>query len=154
MPGRALARAAARIRARDVSNVTAGWVVRPGVGATLAHPVSKSLIICEKPSVARDVAAALPGKLAKKGDFWEGDEAIVAYAVGHLVEQVDPEAYDPRFKKWRYDDLPIVPEHFRYEARDARAEKQLKSLHRLMARKDVDVLVNACDAGREGELIF
>jgi DNA topoisomerase III len=116
--------------------------------------MSKSLIICEKPSVARDVAAALPGKLAKKGDFWEGDEAIVAYAVGHLVEQVDPEAYDPRFKKWRYDDLPIVPEHFRYEARDARAEKQLKSLHRLMARKDVDVLVNACDAGREGELIF
>ncbi|HJZ61296.1 MAG TPA: DNA topoisomerase, partial [Miltoncostaeaceae bacterium] len=116
--------------------------------------MSKSLIICEKPSVARDVAAALPGKLAKKGDFWEGDEAIVAYAVGHLVEQVDPEAYDPRYKKWRYEDLPIVPEHFRYEARDPRAAKQLKSLHKLMASPEITDLVNACDAGREGELIF
>lgn len=111
-------------------------------------------MICEKPSVARDVAAALPERLKKAGDHWEGEEWIVAHAVGHLVEQADPEAYDERFKKWRYEDLPIVPQAFRYEARDARSAKQLKALHALMARPDVERIVNACDAGREGELIF
>src|SRR5439155_9327260 len=116
--------------------------------------MASTLIICEKPSVARDVAAALPGKFVKRGDHYEGPDAIVAYAVGHLVEQADPEVYDEKLKKWRYEDLPIVPDHFRYDARDARAAKQLKSLHRLMASKDVDTIVNACDAGREGELIF
>lgn len=115
----------------------------------------RSLIICEKPSVAGDVAKALFGRAAKKsGDHWEAPEAIVAFAVGHLVEQVDPDAYDERFKKWKYEDLPILPEHFRYKARDARASKTLKALHALMKRPDVDVIVNACDAGREGELIF
>ena len=65
--------------------------------------MSRSLIICEKPSVAQDVAKALFGSAAKKsGDHWEGPDAIVAYAVGHLVEQVDPEAYDARYKTWRY----------------------------------------------------
>jgi DNA topoisomerase III len=125
-------------------------------GATVAVAMPKTLIICEKPSVARDVAAALPGRhpKAKGADHYEGPEAVVAYAVGHLVEQVDPEAYDGRFKKWRYEDLPIVPERFRYEARDARAAKQLKALHKLMASPEVDTIVNACDAGREGELIF
>ncbi|HEX2507131.1 MAG TPA: DNA topoisomerase, partial [Miltoncostaeaceae bacterium] len=117
--------------------------------------MSKSLVICEKPSVAQDVAKALFGSAAKKaGDHWEGPDAVVAYAVGHLVEQVDPEAYDERYKKWRYEDLPILPEHFRYQPRDARAGKQLKALHALMKRADVDQIVNACDAGREGELIF
>lgn len=117
--------------------------------------MTRSLIICEKPSVASDVAKALFGGRAKKtGDHWEGDDAIVAHAVGHLVEQVDPDAYDAKFKKWRYEDLPILPEHFKYQARDARASKQLKALHALMKRPDVDVIVNACDAGREGELIF
>jgi DNA topoisomerase III len=116
--------------------------------------MASTLIICEKPSVARDVAAALPGKFVKHGDHYEGPDATVAYAVGHLVEQADPEVYDEKLKKWRYEDLPIVPEHFRYDARDARAAKQLKSLHKLMASKDVDTIVNACDAGREGELIF
>ncbi len=115
----------------------------------------RSLIICEKPSVASDVAKALFGRAAKKsGDHWEAPEAIVAHAVGHLVEQVDPDAYDERFKKWKYEDLPILPEHFRYKARDARSSKQLKALHALMKQADVDVIVNACDAGREGELIF
>ena len=72
--------------------------------------MSRSLIICEKPSVAQDVAKALFGSAAKKsGDHWEGPDAIVAYAVGHLVEQVDPEAYDARYKKWRYEDLPDPP---------------------------------------------
>ncbi len=113
------------------------------------------VIICEKPSVARDVAAALYGKAAKKsGDFYEGPGGVVAFAVGHLLEQVDPDQYDARFKKWRYEDLPIIPDEFRYTARDARSGKQLAALHRVMAAKDVDLLVNACDAGREGELIF
>jgi len=116
--------------------------------------MGRSLIICEKPSVARDVAAALPGNFKKAGDFYESPKTVVAFAVGHLVEQVDPDAYDPKFKKWVYEDLPIVPESFRYEARDARAAKQLKALHKLMGSADVDTLVNACDAGREGELIF
>ncbi|MGE0029264.1 MAG: DNA topoisomerase, partial [Thermoleophilia bacterium] len=114
-----------------------------------------SLVICEKPSVAQDVAKALIGPKAKRvGDHWEGPDAIVAFAVGHLVEQVDPDAYDTRYKKWSYDDLPILPEEFRYHPRDAKAAKTLKGLHALMKRPDVDVIVNACDAGREGELIF
>lgn len=116
--------------------------------------MARTLIICEKPSVARDVASALPGKFTNKGDFHESADTIVAFAVGHLVEQVDPDAYDAKWKKWVYDDLPIVPEQFKYQARDARAAKTLKALHKLMGDADVDLLVNACDAGREGELIF
>jgi DNA topoisomerase-3 len=114
----------------------------------------RSLIICEKPSVARDVSTSLPGKFTKKGDFYESDDWVVGFAIGHLVEQVDPDQYDERFKKWKYEDLPILPEQFKYQARDPKAAKQLKSLHKLMADPDVDTIVNACDAGREGELIF
>ena len=114
-----------------------------------------SLVICEKPSVAQDVAKALLGPKAKRvADHWEGGDAIIAFAVGHLVEQMDPDAYDERYKKWKYEDLPILPERFRYQPRDTRAGKTLKSLHALMKRADVDMIINACDAGREGELIF
>lgn len=121
----------------------------------LLSPAMPSLVICEKPSVAGDVAKALLGSKAKRvGDHWEGADAIVAFAVGHLVEQVDPDKYDERYKKWKYEDLPILPESFRYQPRDARAGKTLKSLHTLMKRADVDLIINACDAGREGELIF
>ena len=116
--------------------------------------MSRMLIICEKPSVARDVAAALFGKPKKNGDFFEGPDGVVAFAVGHLLEQVDPDEYDAKWKKWKYDDLPIIPEEFRYKARDTRAGTQLRALHKLMGDKSIDVLVNACDAGREGELIF
>jgi DNA topoisomerase III len=116
--------------------------------------MSKSLIICEKPSVARDVAASLPGTFTKSGEFLESDSYVVGFAVGHLLEQVDPDEYDAKFKRWKFEDLPILPDEFRYEARDARAKKQLGLLHKAMRRKDVDTIVNACDAGREGELIF
>jgi len=86
--------------------------------------MGRMLIICEKPSVARDVAAALYGRKAKKaGDFYEGPDGIVAFAVGHLLEQVDPDEYDVKFKKWRYEDLPILPEEFHYKARDSRARR-------------------------------
>jgi DNA topoisomerase-3 len=115
--------------------------------------MGKNLVICEKPSVAADVAKALGAKGVADG-FYESDDTVVGFAVGHLVEQVDPEAYDPKFKTWRFEDLPIVPETFRYEARDARSKKQLTLLHKAIRRKDVATVVNACDAGREGELIF
>ncbi|MBM3665535.1 MAG: DNA topoisomerase III, partial [Actinobacteria bacterium] len=116
--------------------------------------MSKKLIICEKPSVAKDVATALPETFTQKGDIYESDHLVISYAVGHLLEQVDPDAYDARFRQWTYEDLPIIPKHFRYQARDSRAAKQLGTLHKLMARPDVTGIVNACDAGREGELIF
>ncbi len=115
--------------------------------------MGKNLVICEKPSVAADVAKALGAKGVADG-FFESDDVVVGFAVGHLVEQVDPEAYDARYKTWRFEDLPIVPDAFRYEARDARSKKQLTLLHKAIKRKDVETVVNACDAGREGELIF
>ncbi len=116
--------------------------------------MDRTLIICEKPSVAADVAKALYGaKATKKGDHYESDDAIIAFAVGHIVEQADPDAYDPKYKKWVFEDLPIIPEEFAYEPRKNQKTK-LNGLHKLMARKDVTEIVNACDAGREGELIF
>jgi DNA topoisomerase-3 len=87
--------------------------------------VSKTLVIAEKPSVARDLAAALPGTFEKAESYLESDEYIVTYAVGHLVELADPEEYDERFKKWRLADLPIVPESFQLRPRDAKSKKQL-----------------------------
>ena len=114
----------------------------------------KTLVIAEKPSVARDLADALPGRFENHDAYLESDDTIVTFAVGHLVELVDPEHYDERLKKWRMADLPIVPEEFRLQPRDSKAAKQLKAIHKLMQRDDVDRIVNACDAGREGELIF
>ena len=86
--------------------------------------MGKSLVICEKPSVATDVAKVLGAKKAADG-FFESDDFVVGFAVGHLVEQVDPESYDAKYKTWRYEDLPILPAVFRYEARDPRSKKQL-----------------------------
>jgi DNA topoisomerase-3 len=114
----------------------------------------KTLVIAEKPSVARDIVDALPGSFENNDTYYESDDTIVTFAVGHLVELVAPEEYDERFKKWRMDDLPIVPEAFKLDARDAKARKQLKAIHKLLKRDDVDRVINACDAGREGELIF
>src|ERR671924_600836 len=116
--------------------------------------MSKTLVIAEKPSVGRDIAAALPGAFAKNETYLESDEYVITWAVGHLVELIAPEEYDDRFKRWRMDDLPIIPEEFRLHARDKKAEKQLKAIHKLLKRDDIDRVINACDAGREGELIF
>jgi DNA topoisomerase-3 len=105
--------------------------------------------------VARDIVNALPGPFQAPSDaYWESDSEIITFAVGHLVQLKDPEAYDEKFKRWRMEDLPIVPAHFELEPRDAKSKKQLKQIHKLMQREDVDRIVNACDAGREGELIF
>ena len=114
----------------------------------------KTLVIAEKPSVARDIVDALPGSFENNDTSYESEDTIVTFAVGHLVELIAPEEYDDRFKRWRMDDLPIIPEEFRLHARDKKAEKQLKAIHKLLKRDDVDRIVNACDAGREGELIF
>ena len=114
----------------------------------------KRLVVAEKPSVGRDIASALPGSFTKEDNFLEGDDWIVTWAVGHLVELAAPEEYDPRFKRWRMADLPIVPEQFQLNPIDGKSAKQLKTIHKLMAREDVEAVVNACDAGREGELIF
>jgi DNA topoisomerase-3 len=113
----------------------------------------KTLVIAEKPSVARDLAAALPGTFDNQDSYLESEDTVITFAVGHLVELTDPEDYDERFKKWRMADLPIMPEEFRLRPRDKKAEKQLKVIHKLLRRDDVDRVVNACDAGREGELI-
>jgi DNA topoisomerase IA len=114
----------------------------------------KTLVIAEKPSVARDLADALPGTFENHDSYLESEDTVITFAVGHLVQLIDPEDYDERFKRWRMDDLPIVPEEFQLRARDKKAEKQLKVIHKLLKRDDVDRVVNACDAGREGELIF
>src|SRR5512132_1187574 len=114
----------------------------------------KTLVIAEKPSVARDLADALPGTFETNHPHLDAEATVITFAVGHLVELTDPEDYDERFKKWRMADLPIVPEEFRLRPRDKKAEKQLKVIHKLLRRDDVDRVVNACDAGREGELIF
>src|ERR671915_598572 len=118
--------------------------------------MGKTLVIAEKPSVARDLAGALPGsfKQSKDKTSLEGDDYVISWAVGHLVGLAEPDAYDPKLKKWRYADLPIIPEKFKLVPNDDRAKKQLNAIHRLMAREDIDGVVNACDAGREGELIF
>jgi DNA topoisomerase III len=118
--------------------------------------MGKTLVIAEKPSVARDLAGTLPGsfKQAKEKTHLVGDDYVVTWAVGHLVGLAEPDAYDPKLKKWRYADLPIIPEEFKLVPNDERAAKQLRAIHTLMADPDVDRIVNACDAGREGELIF
>ena len=110
------------------------------------------LVICEKPSVAKAVASAL-GVTSRADGCFEGNGLIVSWCVGHLVSPMDAAGYDPSYKKWRYDDLPILPEPFRYVLAQGK-EDAFQNLKRLMERPDVTELVNACDAGREGELIF
>jgi DNA topoisomerase III len=114
----------------------------------------KTLVIAEKPSVGRDLARVLPGSFAKHDGYLEGPDHVVTWAVGHLVQLAEPDEYDPRYKKWRMADLPILPERFKLVVRDERSRKQMAVVKRQLARDDVDAVVNACDAGREGELIF
>src|ERR671928_266066 len=110
------------------------------------------LIVTEKPSMGRDVAAALGA--ARRGEgFISGEAEIVTWCVGHLVELDDPQAYDPRFERWRVEDLPILPDAFKYHA-SQRTLDQFKVIKTLLRREDVTTVVNAADAGREGELIF
>jgi DNA topoisomerase-3 len=114
--------------------------------------MNKKLIIAEKPSVAADIARALGG-FTRKGDYFESDEYVLSSAVGHLLQLVVPEEFDVKRGKWSFAHLPVIPPHFDL-APIERGAQRLNLLLRLLKRKDVGALVNACDAGREGELIF
>src|SRR5215203_513037 len=116
--------------------------------------MAKTLVIAEKPSVGRDLARVLPGTFQKHEGYLESDDHVMTWAVGHLVQLAEPDEYDPKFKKWRMADLPIVPDAFRLVVRDERSKKQMTVITKELNRKDIDHVVNACDAGREGELIF
>jgi DNA topoisomerase-3 len=114
--------------------------------------MTKTLIIAEKPSVANDIAKALGG-FTKHDEYFESDEYVLSSAVGHLVEIAAPEEYEVKRGKWSFAHLPVIPPHFDLQP-IAKTESRLKVLNKLIKRKDVGALVNACDAGREGELIF
>ncbi|MGY2491116.1 DNA topoisomerase III [Cupriavidus sp. CP313] len=114
--------------------------------------MSKALIIAEKPSVAADIARALGG-FTKHDEYFESDDYVLSSAVGHLVEIAAPDDYEVKRGKWSFANLPVIPPHFDLRP-IAKTESRLKVLNRLIKRKDVTALINACDAGREGELIF
>ena len=154
----------------------------------MVFSMGKTLVIAEKPSVGRDLAAALEGAFQRRklediapkrkrktaaeavdeatekptrsrsrdeAVFLESDDYVITWAVGHLVQLAEPEEYDEKWKRWRMADLPTVPpDGFKLVPRDAKSKKQLKLVETLLKRDDVDRIVNACDAGREGELIF
>jgi len=110
------------------------------------------LVICEKPSVGAVVAAAL-GVREKKDGYIEGNGYVISWCIGHLVQLSEAAAYGEQYKKWSYDSLPILPQEWQYTVATDKG-KQFKILKDLMHRADISEVVNACDAGREGELIF
>lgn len=114
--------------------------------------MGKALIIAEKPSVAGDIAKAIGG-FKKVEDYYESDDYVLSSAVGHLLELIPPEGVEAARGKWTFKCLPVIPPHFDLRPIE-KSESRLKVLAKLIKRKDVDALVNACDAGREGELIF
>jgi DNA topoisomerase-3 len=134
----------------------AGGHTAAGPAGKRRRTMGKSLIIAEKPSVAQDVARALTsssGKFDKHADHFENDTYVITSAVGHLVEIKAPEEYDVKRGKWSFANLPVVPPHFDLAPID-KAKSRLNAVVKLAKRKDVTELINACDAGREGELIF
>ena len=110
------------------------------------------LVITEKKSVAQTISAVLNAN-ERKGGFFIGNGYIVSYCAGHLLELAPPDTYDEKYAKWRYADLPIIPDKWQYVPSKGK-ETQLKILKELMNRSDVECVINACDAGREGENIF
>lgn len=116
--------------------------------------MTKSLIITEKPSVARDITNALGGfQEMDGGEFWESDQYLCTFAVGHLLGLMEPEDIDPAYRRWSLNNLPIIPAEFQLKAKPGQ-NKRLAVIKKLASRSDVDCLINACDAAREGELIF
>src|SRR5580765_2412350 len=114
--------------------------------------MGKALIIAEKPSVASDISKALGG-FKKHEDYYESDQYVISSAVGHLLELCVPDKFEVKRGKWTFANLPMIPPHFDLRPIE-RGEARLKLLIKLIKRPDVDTLINACDAGREGELIF
>jgi DNA topoisomerase-3 len=110
------------------------------------------LVISEKPSVAKSIGGVL-GARSKKDGYYEGNGYIISWCVGHLLGLAPPDAYDEKYARWNIADLPILPDPWQYKPNDS-TKKQLRVLKELLKRTDVDVVINACDAGREGELIF
>lgn len=104
--------------------------------------------------MGRDLARVLPGPFTKHEGYLESPEHTITWAVGHLVSLADPEEYDKKFKRWKLDDLPIVPDRFKLVVRDERSRKQMQVVSKLLRKEDFQLVINACDAGREGELIF
>jgi len=120
--------------------------------ARVIHGMSKQLIIAEKPSVAQDIARALGG-FTKHDEYFESDDFVLSSAIGHLLELAVPMEYEVKRGKWSFAHLPVIPPHFTL-APIEKTESRLRLLIKLIKRKDVTGLINACDAGREGELIF
>lgn len=110
------------------------------------------LVIAEKPSVAMSIAKVIGAKNKKDG-YYDGNYYRVSWCVGHLVQMANPDSYDEKYKKWRIEDLPIIPKEYKYEIVKS-TKKQFNILKKLMNSKEVDTIINACDAGREGEAIF
>jgi len=114
--------------------------------------MGKALIIAEKPSVATDISKALGG-FKKQDDFYESEHYVLSSAVGHLLQICVPDQYEVKRGKWTFAHLPMIPPHFDLKPIE-KSEARLRLLLKLIKRPDVDTLINACDAGREGELIF
>ena len=112
----------------------------------------KHLIVAEKPSVALSISKVIGAKNKKDG-YYEGNGYVVSWCVGHLVQMVNPVAYNEKYAKWNMADLPIIPKEYKYEVSKA-TKKQFTTLKKLMNDKEIDTVINACDAGREGEAIF
>lgn len=110
------------------------------------------LVIAEKPSVAISITKVIGAKNKKEG-YYEGNGYKVSWCVGHLIQMANPDAYDEKYAKWKIDDLPIIPKEYKYEVAKA-TKKQFTVLKKLMNDKEIDTVINACDAGREGEAIF
>ena len=123
--------------------------------------ILKTLIVAEKPSVAREISAFLNvKKKSKSGGFMEGDDYIITWLLGHILSFLDPHDYAPELKRWKIETLPIVPSKFRYKVReikgkkDPKAAEQYKTIKTLFERSDVKEIICATDPGAEGELIF
>ena len=110
------------------------------------------LVIAEKPSVGAAIAAVL-GANEKRSGYFEGSGYLVSWCIGHLISLADAATYNEQYRKWKYDDLPIVPQNWQFTVASGK-EQQFSVLKDLMQRSDVSEIVNACDSGREGELIF
>ena len=111
-----------------------------------------NLVVTEKPSVAQSIAKVL-NCTGRQDGYLESNDYLVSWCVGHLIELAEPESYDGEYEIWKREDLPIIPDSFQYQVASA-TKKQFRILKELMHRSDVEAVVNACDAGREGELIF
>ena len=111
-----------------------------------------NLVICEKPSVAMSIAKVI-GATGRQDGYYEGGGYIVSWCVGHLIQMASPSVYDEKYGKWRLEDLPIIPDKYKYEVVKA-TRGQFNTLKKLMNSKEIETVINACDAGREGELIF